>query len=43
MISLDEKNGSCNVLSPKICIVKKTQNKTKDINLKVFNYLCNNK
>ena len=33
MISLDKCNGSCNVLSPKICIPKKT----KHINVKVFN------
>ena len=29
-ISLDECNGSCNVLSPKMCVLKKT----KDINVK---------
>ena len=30
MISLDKFSGSCNVLSPKICVPKKT----KDINVK---------
>ena len=37
MISLDKCNGSCNVLSPKICVPKKT----KDINVKVFNKITN--
>ena len=37
MNSLDKCNGSCNVLSPKICILKKT----KDINVKVFNIITN--
>ena len=37
MISLDKCNGSCNVLSPKICVLKKT----KDINFKVFNMITN--
>ena len=37
MISLDKCNGSCNVLSPKICALKET----KDINVKVFNMLTN--
>ena len=32
MISLDKCSGSCNVLSPKICVPKKT----KDINVEVF-------
>ena len=37
MISLDKCIGSCNVLSPKICIPKKT----KDINGKAFNMIAN--
>ena len=37
MISLEKCNGSCNVLSPKICVPKKT----KDINVKLFNMLTN--
>ena len=37
MISLDERNGSCNVLSPKICVPKKAN----DINVKVFNMITN--
>ena len=37
IISLDKCNGSCNVLSPKICALKET----KDINVKVFNMLTN--
>ena len=46
MISLAKCNGSCNVLSPKICIPKKTQKKTdsnnkKNINFKVFNMITN--
>ena len=35
MISLDKCNGSCNVLSPKICVLKET----KGINVKVFNMI----
>ena len=37
MISLDKCNGSCNDLSPTICVLKKT----KDINVKVFNRITN--
>ena len=37
MISLDNCNGSCNVLSPKICVPEET----KDINVKVFNMTTN--
>ena len=37
MISLDKCNGSCNALSPKICVPKKP----KDINAKVFNMITN--
>ena len=37
MNSLDRSNGSCNVLSPKICVPKKE----KDINVKVFNMIKN--
>ena len=37
MISLDKFNGSCNVLSTRICVPKKT----KDINVKVFNMITN--
>ena len=37
MISLDKCNGSCNVLSPKICVQKVTKN----INIKVFNMITN--
>ena len=37
MISLDKCNGSCNALSPKICVPKKT----KDTNVKVFNMITN--
>ena len=33
MISLDKYSGNCNVLSSKICVLKKT----KDINVKAFN------
>ena len=33
MISLDKRTGSCDVLSPKICVPKET----KDINVKAFN------
>ena len=39
MISLDKCNGSCNILSPKICIPKNT----KHINVKVFNMITNRK
>ena len=35
MVSLDKCNGSCNVLSPKICVPIET----KDINVKVFNMI----
>ena len=35
--SLDKCNGSCNVLSSKICVPKET----KDINVKVFNVITN--
>ena len=38
MISLDECNGSCNVLSPEIWV----QKVTKKINIKVFNMVTNN-
>ena len=37
MISLDECNESCNVLSRKICV----ERKTKDINIKAFNMITN--
>ena len=37
MIALDKCNGNCNVLSPKICVPKKT----KGINVKVFNMITN--
>ena len=37
MIRLDKCNGSCNVLSPKICVPKET----KGINVKVFNVITN--
>ena len=37
MISLDKCTGSCNVLSPKICVPKETKN----INAKAFNMLTN--
>ena len=37
LISLDKCSGSCNVLSPKICIPKET----KDINIKAFNMITN--
>ena len=37
MINLDEFSGSCNVLSPKICVPMKI----KDINLKAFNMIKN--
>ena len=35
MISLDKCTGSCNVLSPKICVPKET----KDINVKTFSMI----
>ena len=35
MISLNKYTGSCNVLSPKICVLKET----KDINVKAFNMI----
>ena len=35
IVSLDKCSGSCNVLSPKICVLKKT----KDINVEVFNMI----
>ena len=37
MISLNKCNRSCNVLSPKICVLEKT----KDIYVKVFNMITN--
>ena len=37
MISLNKCIGSCNVLSPKICVAKET----KDINVKAFNMITN--
>ena len=37
MISLDKCTGSCNVLSPKLCVPKET----KDINAKAFNMTTN--
>ena len=37
MSSLDKCDGSCNVLSPKICVPKGT----KDVNVKVFNMITN--
>ena len=37
MISIGKCTGSCNVLSPKICV----PNETKDINLKAFNMIIN--
>ena len=37
MISLGKCTGSCNVLSPKICVPKET----KDINVKAFNMIKN--
>ena len=37
MISLDKCGGSCNLLSPKMCVPKKA----KDINVKVFNIIKN--
>ena len=37
LISLNKQIGSCNVLSPKICIPKETE----DINVKAFNMTTN--
>ena len=37
MISLNKCTGSCNVLSPKICVPKET----KDVNVKAFNMIPN--
>ena len=37
MISLNKCTGSCNVLSPKICVPKET----KDIDVKAFNMITN--
>ena len=37
MISLNKCTGSCNVLSPKICVLEET----KDINVKAFNMITN--
>ena len=37
MISLNKCTGSCNVLSPKVCVPKET----KDINVKAFNMIKN--
>ena len=37
MISLNKCTGSCNTLSPKICVPKET----KDINVKAFNMITN--
>ena len=37
MISLNKFTGSCNVLSPKICVPKES----KDINVKAFNMITN--
>ena len=37
MISLNKCTGSCNVLSPKMCVPKET----KDINFKAFNMIVN--
>ena len=37
MISLNKCTGSCNVLSPKICV----PTETKDINVKAFNMITN--
>ena len=38
MTSLNKYTGSCNVLSPKICVPKET----KDTNIKAFNMITNN-
>ena len=37
MICLNKYTGSCNVLSPKVCVPKET----KDINAKAFNVITN--
>ena len=37
-VSLNKCTGSCNALSPKICVL----NETKDINLKELNMITNN-
>ena len=37
MVSLDKCSGSCNVLSPKICVPRKA----KDLNVKAFNMITN--
>ena len=37
LMSLDKCNGSCNVFSPKTCVLMKA----KDINVKVFNIITN--
>ena len=37
MISFDKCNGSCNVLSLKVCVPKETKN----VNVKVFNMTTN--
>ena len=37
MIKLDKCNGSCNVLSSKICVLKETE----DINVKAFSMITN--
>ena len=37
MISLEKCNGSCNVLSPKLCVPKETE----DTNIKVFKTIPN--
>ena len=37
MITLDQFSGSCNALSPKICVPKKA----KDVNVKVFDFIAN--
>ena len=37
MISLNKCTGSCNILSPKRCVLKET----KDINVKAFNMITN--
>ena len=37
MISLKKCTGSCNALSPKMCVPKET----KDVNVKAFNMITN--
>ena len=39
MISFAKCSGSCNVLSPKICVLKKKKKKKKRQNVKVFNMI----